>query len=126
MGQGLDCEEYLGLEAELTKPGKYMIRGGFHIPPMEPEGGWQITFELDCTIERPNKSGGVDTDTKTRSRTSKLGRNTSENGYRLSPLHKITSPSTRGNEKCEWSITGSNVGQEVEWKGAYTVPYKER
>ena len=124
MGQGLECEQYLGLEAELKNPGKYMVRGGFHIPPMEPEGGWLITFNLDCTIERPNKSGGVDTDKKSRSRTSKIGRNTSEHGYRLSPLHKITSPSTRGDEKCEWSITGTNVGQEVEWKGSYSVPYK--
>jgi hypothetical protein len=108
---------------ELTE-GQYVIRGEFQAPKIEPEGGWKVTFAVDCTIVKETKDGTTTTSKQYSKDYSINHVSRTEYGYRLSPLYRLSSPSSRGTETCSWSITGNNLSEPVVWKGSYTIPYK--
>ena len=125
-GQTLDCENYLGTEVLDLEPGKYMVRGEFQAPKVSPEEGWNVTFTMDCVITRTKGTSKV-VETKHYEKTHDVNFvDRTEHGYRLSPLHKITSPSSRGDGDCTWEIRGNNLAEPVVWSGRYTVPAKEK
>ena len=124
-GQGKDCTEFVGLDAGVLPDGKYMIRGDFQAPKLAPEEGWKVTFSVDCEITK--KTGdSTSTTTKNYAKEYKISHvNRTEYGYRLSPLYNIESPSSRGEHKCNWSLSGNNLSEPVVWKGSYTIPAKQ-
>jgi len=125
-GKSRDCEEFLGKEVKLTEEGTYSVRAEFQAPELQPEGGWKIEFSVDCEITR--KKGDKETKTsKTYSKTYDgiSHRPEGGNGYRLSPLYSMKSPSSRGEESCKWKIQGNNLEEPVVWEGSYYIPAKE-
>ncbi len=124
-GQSKSCDEFVGLDAGELADGKYMIRGDFQAPKLSPDGGWTIKFEVDCEITKTsNNSTSKTSKTYSKEYTVKHVQRT-EYGYRLSPLYKIESPSSLGEQNCAWSITGQNLDAPVVWKGSYTIPAKQ-
>ena len=125
-GKSRDCEEFLGKEVKLIEEGTYSIRAEFQAPELQPEGGWKIEFSIDCEITR--KKGEQETKTsKTYSKTYDgiSHRPEGGNGYRLSPLYSMKSPSSRGEENCKWKIQGNNLEEPAVWEGSYYIPAKE-
>ena len=123
-GQGKDCTEFVGLDAGVLPEGKYMIRGDFQAPKLAPEDGWKVKFTVDCEISK--KSGdSTSTTSKSYAKEYKISHvNRTEYGYRLSPLYNIESPSSRGEHKCNWTLTGNNLAEAIVWQGSYTIPAK--
>jgi hypothetical protein len=123
-GESKECGSFLGLDAGELTEGQYVIRGEFQAPKIEPEGGWKVTFAVDCTIVKETKDGTTTTSKQYSKDYSINHVSRTEYGYRLSPLYRLSSPSSRGTETCSWSITGNNLSEPVVWKGSYTIPYK--
>lgn len=125
-GKSRNCEEYLGKEVKLMDEGTYSVRAEFQAPELQPEGGWKVEFSIECEITR--KKG--DSETKTNKTYSKTydgiaHRPEGGNGYRLSPLYSMKSPSSRGEENCTWRIEGNNLEEPMVWEGSYYIPAKE-
>ena len=124
-GKSRDCEEFLGTEVQLTEEGVYSVRAEFQAPKIQPEEGWKITFSINCEI---TKTSGTSETKTTKSYTKEYDgishRPEGGNGYRLSPLYTMTSPSSRGDETCSWKIEGNNLEKPAVWEGSYVIPAK--
>lgn len=122
-GAGKDCEEFLGLEAELTE-GEYMLRAELRVPKSGDNGTWKVKLETEC-----------ETVTKTKSGESKSSRSSSkeytvryvgeDHGYRLSPLYKITSPHKGGTRNCAWKLVMMHPDGDKTVEGKWMVPAAE-
>ena len=125
-GKSKDCEEFVGLDAGTLPEGTFSIRGEFQAPKLKKGAGWTARVEVNCTITKKTKNSESSTD-KTYSKSWDDITHVSESrghGYRLSPIYTITSPSVRGTEECQYTITAENLDGPTEWKGSYKVPYK--
>jgi len=118
-GQGLECEHFLGTDVGELRPGEFMVRAELQVPAVGED--WSVNFATDC--ETTKVSG--DSTTKTNSARDKdhsVSHRGAERGYRLSPLHKITSPGKYGAQKCTWTLTAPHPDGDKVYSGSWSVP----
>jgi len=120
-GMTSDCPEFLGKDPGELPEGKYHLQAILRVPQAGAEGTWTVTFATDCKTTRETSSGST-TSTSNYSKTYTVQYVNADRGSRLSPLRTITSPSTSGNQVCDYTLTLSHPDGDREVKGQWTVP----
>ncbi|WNG37131.1 hypothetical protein F0U60_28090 [Archangium minus] len=120
-GQGRDCEEFIGTNAEDLPPGEYMMRAELKVPRVGDKGTWRVKFEAQCTTTRKTASGETTT-TSTTSKEYDVQYAGTERGSRLSPLFTIRSPDPSGEKHCNYKVTSLHPDKPSEWTGSWSVP----
>lgn len=120
-GQGKDCEEWIGTDAGVLPAGEYMLRADLRVPNVGPRGTWKINVSTTCktTLVKGGQSRSSDNNRNIDYDVAYAG---DTRGYRLSPLIKLTSPSDRGTEECQWTITAPHGDGNKVWSGSWTLP----
>ena len=120
-GQGKECDGFIGLEAPDLADGEYMLRAELRVPRTGGEDTWKVKLDTECTVTTKTESG-ESTNTRSRSNEYTVRWVGEDRGYRLSPLHKITSPSPGGAEACTWTLTALHPDTPATYEGRWSVP----
>ena len=117
-----ECETDAKLDAGELPEGEYILYSEWAVPDVGPKGTWKLKLETECTTTRKKDDGSENSSTQKSSKEYEVNYVGKERGYRLSPLRKITSPSTRGAVKCTYTITNPHGDGDKVYKGSWSVP----
>jgi hypothetical protein len=114
------CPTFLGADAGELPPGAYQIYAELRAPAVGPEGTWTIDFSVHCMIT----SASGQTSPHDYSKAYTVTYAGEERGFRLSPLYKITSPSS-GSRDCQWALSAPHPDRDIVYTGSWSSPAKD-
>lgn len=116
-----ECDAFIGLDAGELAVGDHLVQAELAVPELGE--GWQVKFELACTVTMPN--GG--TKPVDHEKVYDVVHTGPKRGYRLMPLWRVQSPHPQGSRDCAYSLTpmrpDGTLGTPL--KGSYLTPMPE-